>query len=76
MRIVHFSGEALSYGVKERLEGMIVRVFDPAKTVADGFKFRNKIGLDVALEALKLCEIAIGRMTTMDDCSWQRESAG
>jgi predicted transcriptional regulator of viral defense system len=56
MRIVYFSGEALSYGVKEKkLEGMIVRVFDPAKTVADCFKFRNKIGLDVALEALRDC---------------------
>ena len=56
LRIVHFSGEALSYGVKEKkLEGMIVRVFDPAKTVADCFKFRNKIGLDVALEALRDC---------------------
>jgi len=50
MRILHFSGEALSYGVKEKkLEGMIVRVFAPAKAVADCFKFRNKIGLDVAL---------------------------
>jgi len=56
LRIVHFSGEALSYGVKEKkLEGTIVRVFDPAKTVADCFKFRNKIGLDVALEALRDC---------------------
>jgi predicted transcriptional regulator of viral defense system len=56
MRIVHFSGEALSYGVTEKkLEGVIVRVFDPAKTVADCFKFRNKIGLDVALEALRDC---------------------
>lgn len=56
MRIMHFSGEALSYGVEEKkLEGMIVRVFDPAKTVADCFKFRNKIGLDVALEALRDC---------------------
>jgi len=56
MRIVHFSGEALSYGVNEkRLEGMIVRVFDPAKTVVDCFKFRNKIGQDVVLEALRDC---------------------
>jgi predicted transcriptional regulator of viral defense system len=56
LRIVHFSGEALSFGVREKkLEGMIVRVFDPAKTVADCFKFRNKIGLDVALEALRDC---------------------
>jgi predicted transcriptional regulator of viral defense system len=56
MRIVHFSGAALSYGVTEKkLEGVIVRVFDPAKTVADCFKFRNKIGLDVAMEALRDC---------------------
>jgi predicted transcriptional regulator of viral defense system len=56
LRIMHFSGEALSYGVREKkLEGVIVRVFDPAKTVADCFKFRNKIGLDVALEALRDC---------------------
>jgi len=56
LRIVHFSGAAFSYGVREKkLEGTIVRVFDPAKTVADCFKFRNKIGLDVALEALRDC---------------------
>ena len=55
-RIVHFSAEALFYGSKEKkLEGMIVRVFDPAKTVADCFKFRNKIGPDVAPEALRDC---------------------
>jgi hypothetical protein len=33
----------------------VLRVFTPAKTVADCFKFRNKIGLDVAIEALKEC---------------------
>lgn len=56
MLIVHFSGDALSYGAKEKkLEGVIVRVFDPAKTVADCFKFRNKIGPDVALKALRDC---------------------
>jgi predicted transcriptional regulator of viral defense system len=53
---MHFSGEALSYGVKEKkLQGMIVRVFGPAKTIADCFKFPNKIGLEVALEALRDC---------------------
>lgn len=36
-----------------RIEGVTVRVFGPAKTVADCFKFRNKIGLDVALDALR-----------------------
>jgi predicted transcriptional regulator of viral defense system len=66
MRIVHFSGEALSYGVTEKkIEGVIVRVFDPAKTVADCFKFRNKIGLDVALEALRDCYRQ--RKATMDE---------
>jgi len=66
MRIVHFSGEALSYGVREKkLEGVIVRVFDPAKTVADCFKFRHKIGLDIALEALRDCYRQ--RKATMDE---------
>jgi predicted transcriptional regulator of viral defense system len=66
MRIVHFSGEALSYGVREKkLEGAIVRVFDPAKTVADCFKFRHKIGLDLALEALRDCYRQ--RKATMDE---------
>ena len=66
MRIVHFSGAALSYGVTEKkLEGVIVRVFDSAKTVADCFKFRNKIGLDVALEALRDCYRQ--RKATMDE---------
>jgi len=48
------SGKALTTGVEEhRIEGVTVRVCSPAKTVADCFKFRNKIGLDVALEALR-----------------------
>ena len=34
---------------------MTLRIFNPAKTVADCFKFRHKIGVDVAVEALKLC---------------------
>jgi hypothetical protein len=37
------------------VEGVTVRVYSAAKTVADCFKFRNKIGLDVAIEALKDC---------------------
>jgi predicted transcriptional regulator of viral defense system len=54
LRIVRMSGEALRAGVEEHeVEGVIVRVFGAAKTVADCFKFRNKIGLDVALEALR-----------------------
>ena len=54
LRTVHFSAAALAAGVEtHRLDGAEVRVTSVAKTVADCFKFRNKIGLDVALEALR-----------------------
>lgn len=54
MKFVWFTGQAFSEGVEEHIiDGVKVRVYSPAKTVADCFKFRNKIGLDVALEALK-----------------------
>jgi predicted transcriptional regulator of viral defense system len=54
LRIVRFSGVALATGIEEHLvEGVPVRVYDPAKTAVDCFKFRNKIGLEVALEALR-----------------------
>lgn len=54
VRIVRFSGTALHFGVEEReVTGGKIRVFTPAKTVADCFKFRHKIGMDVALEALR-----------------------
>ena len=53
MRIVRLSGDAFTAGIEEHtLEGQTVRVYDVAKTVVDCFKFRNKIGMDVALEAL------------------------
>src|ERR1700682_3753559 len=56
MRIVRFSGESLRFDVQEhRIERGSIRVFSPAKTVADCFKFRHKIGTDVALEALREC---------------------
>ncbi len=54
LRTVRFSAAALAAGVEtHRVEGTAVRVTSVAKTVADCFKFRNKIGLDVALEALR-----------------------
>jgi len=54
VRWVYFSGKAMTEGVeRHRLDGVQVKVFSPAKTVADCFKYRNKIGLDVALEALR-----------------------
>jgi predicted transcriptional regulator of viral defense system len=56
LRVVRFSGAALTEGVeRHRIEGAEVAVYGVAKTVADCFKYRNKIGLDVALEALRDC---------------------
>jgi predicted transcriptional regulator of viral defense system len=55
-RVVRFSSAALRFGVEERrVDGELIRVYNPAKTVADCFKFRHKIGTDVALEALREC---------------------
>lgn len=66
LRIVRFSGAALTEGVEEHLvDGVTVRVTGVAKTVADCFKYRNKIGLDVALEALR--EAWRGKRMTSDD---------
>lgn len=54
LRIVRMSGKALTEGVEEhQIEGVSVKIYSPAKTVADCFKYRNKIGLDVAMEALR-----------------------
>jgi predicted transcriptional regulator of viral defense system len=54
LRVLRFSGTALTEGIEtHRIEGIAVRVYSPAKTIADLFKYRNKIGLDVALEALR-----------------------
>ncbi|HUT31898.1 MAG TPA: type IV toxin-antitoxin system AbiEi family antitoxin domain-containing protein [Planctomycetota bacterium] len=56
IRIVRFSGAALETGIEEHnIEGVRVRLYCAAKTVADCFKYRNKIGLDVAIEALRDC---------------------
>jgi predicted transcriptional regulator of viral defense system len=53
LRVVRFSGPALSEGIEERkIDGVNVRYTNVPKTIADCFKYRNKIGLDVALEAL------------------------
>jgi predicted transcriptional regulator of viral defense system len=52
--VVRLTEPSLSEGVEEHtVEDVPVRVYSAAKTVADCFKFRNKIGLDVAIEALK-----------------------
>ncbi len=66
LRIVKFSGRALTEGVEQhRIEGTLVPIYCPAKTIADCFKYRNKIGLDVALEALR--DGWRERKATMDD---------
>lgn len=66
IRVVRFSGQALTHGVETHsIEGATVKVYSVAKTVADLFKYRNKVGLDVALEALR--EAIRTRRTTMDD---------
>ena len=66
LRVMRFSGAALTEGIETyQIEGVSVQIFNPAKTVADCFKYRNKIGLDIALEALKEC--ILDRRTTMDD---------
>jgi predicted transcriptional regulator of viral defense system len=54
LRVVHVSGAALTEGVEvHTIEGVDVRIYAPAKTVADLFKFRSSVGLDVAVRALR-----------------------
>ncbi|MEO8627159.1 MAG: type IV toxin-antitoxin system AbiEi family antitoxin domain-containing protein [Betaproteobacteria bacterium] len=68
IHVVRMSGESLAQGVDRiRIDGVPVPVFNAAKTIADCFKFRNKIGLDVALEALR--EGWRERKVTMDALS-------
>ena len=56
LRFVRFSGAAFESGIEEhRIEGVVVSIYGPAKTVADCFKYRHKIGLDIAIEALRDC---------------------
>ena len=74
LRAVRMSGAALNEGIEPvEIDGVQVPVFNAAKTVADCFKYRNKIGLDVALEALrdgwsqrKLTMDALWRYATVD----------
>ena len=66
LRVVRFSGDALTEGVEKHVvDGVTVQVTSVAKTVADCFKYRNKIGLDVALEALR--EAWNAKRVKMDD---------
>lgn len=54
-RFFWFSGPAFHEGIEaHKLDGVAVRVYDPEKTLADCFRYRNKLGMDVVLEALRL----------------------
>ena len=69
LRLLWFSGAALTTGIETHtIEGVSVRIYSLAKTVADCFKYRHKIGLEVALEALR--ETWHQRRATMDEL-WQ-----
>ena len=66
VRYMRFSGEAFASGVQvKNIDNIEVKVYCPAKTVADCFKYRNKVGLDVALEALR--EGWKSKLFTMDE---------
>ncbi len=66
LRIARFSGSALSEGVElHNIEGVPVKITSVPKTIADCFKYRNKIGLDVAMEALK--EAWSAKRVSMDE---------
>lgn len=54
IEVYHVAAEALAVGVEDReIDGVPVRVTSPARSVADAFKFRGRVGMDVAVDALK-----------------------
>lgn len=66
VRVVRFSGAMLTYGVLNRpILGVPVRITSPARTIVDCFRYRSKLGLDVALEALR--DAVRSRTTTVDE---------
>ncbi len=55
MRYYRFSGKAFGEGIEtHEIDGVPVRIYSLEKTIADSFKYRNKLGMDVALEALRM----------------------
>ena len=74
IRVVRMSDEALVDGVERmNIDGVEVPIFNAARTIVDCFKFRNKIGLDVALEALR--DGWSQRKFTLDDL-WRHATRG
>ena len=66
IELVRLTGSAFSFGVEiHYVNNVPTKIYSPAKTVADCFKFRNKIGLDIALEALR--ETKSNRKATVDE---------
>ncbi|MFG6459778.1 type IV toxin-antitoxin system AbiEi family antitoxin domain-containing protein [Roseateles sp. BYS96W] len=66
IRMVQMTGDVYAEGIETvQRDGVALRVYGVAKTVADCFKHRNKIGLDVALEALK--DVRLQRKASADD---------
>lgn len=66
LHVVRFGGETMTAGItKQKIDGVEIKITSIPKTIADCFKFRNKIGLDVALEALK--EAWTSKRVTMDE---------
>lgn len=66
LSVYRFSGKSLTEGVQEHeIDDIKVQVYSPAKTIADCFKFRNKIGQDIAINALER-GISEGKATYKD----------
>ena len=66
IRLIRASKRLFEYGVQiKKKNNSVIRVYSPAKTVTDCFRFRNKIGLDVAIEALRDCRRK--KAATMDE---------
>ncbi|MDR3211989.1 MAG: AbiEi antitoxin N-terminal domain-containing protein [Planctomycetota bacterium] len=66
LNLTYVSGPAYAFGIQEHnINGVMVKIYSLAKTVADCFKFRNKVGIDVAIEALR--EAWRSRKVTMDE---------
>ena len=64
--MVRFSGASLRYGVESAVfEGVPARITTPARTVVDCFRYRNKFGLDTALEAIR--DTLDRRIATVDE---------
>lgn len=66
LNLTYLSGDAYTFGATEhQVDGITIKVYTSAKTVADCFKFRSKVGLDVAIEALR--EVWRARKATMNE---------